>query len=473
MAKKKVKKKVSATDLGARTSPARRPGVGKAIRRPPPKPTPRPAVTTAAPKPAAFNPVAAMTPQQIDERARQIAQSQVQPELDLIGQETKRTDSAHENRNAQLQGWYGAQQGQLNQAFSDTQRALDKMLSLSSTTGQQGSDALAAALRAAGAGSSDLARMTGTQAPPGEEAALLASHAAGVAPQREALAQAAMARLGAQGERRSLASIGGIESIDQERRRYGAEARELGGRRQAAAGRLGGLINEARTGLESRELDKYKTREDLNLAKKKFGEDRANRLFQQWLATKELGLKEKDLNFDQWLSRQNLSLEGAKFAHQQNIDVQELGLRSREIDATIAHLNADAKKEKDANKRKQKEDRAKAWANGRALLEEYLAPRKGEADVSMRPEEGYEGPEGYLTDPADEDKRLKVYKRDYNTAYKRLTSIGLSRSDALRIMMRSGNPQWEDLARRYYNRLKRRSGGAEGYSKSHQNTRAD
>lgn len=398
-------------------------------------PTAKPKLTKQQ-APAPYDPYAPLDPSVIEANARARAQSQVAPELGTLAGIARDTAGAHDTRQKELVGWYGGLQGTLDKSFNQTSSALNQLIALNNQGGVDANNVLSAALRQGNQPvDSAAAMMPGVSTPQSNDAQALASAAANAANQSNFVGANAMGTLQAQGDRRQLATVGGIEASAAENRRYDASRKELGNQVMDVARRIPDLTNVARQDIQALETQKTQ-----------LGEARANRLFQQWLAEKELNLKTKNETFQEYLGQQNLGLQQgqlgldtAKFKHQSSIDWAQIGLNQREIEARLAEIKG--KKGDDRSKL-----RAKQWDNGLAMLQSYMAPTKQEGPI------GVEDP-AQLTD--DNGNQLQAYRRSYDDAFRILTGQAkMSKSDALQVLAASDFGSWRSRARKELYKIK-------------------
>jgi hypothetical protein len=399
----------------------------------PPKAKPK---LTRQPAPKPYDPFAPLDPAAIEANARARAQSQVQPEIDSLSTIARDTAGAHATRGRELLGWYGGLGNTLEKSYAQSSDALNRMIALNNAGGGDANNVLTAALRAGNQPVEQAAgMMKGVQAPTSDDAQILASAAANASNQANFTNANAMGTLQAQGDRRQLAAVGGIEAAAAENRRYDAQRKELGNQAIDVARRIPDLQNVARQDLQALEQQKAQ-----------LGEARANRLFQQYLAEKELNLKSRNETFQEYLatqqlgvSKEELGLKKSQFAHQSQIDWAQIGLNQKEIEARLASI-----KGKDTGEKGKL--RAKQWDNGLSMLQGYMTPGEGEGPI------GVEDPQQLI----DKDGNpLRPYRRSYDDALRILTGKArMAQSDALRVLLASDFPSWRQRARKELARIK-------------------
>lgn len=430
------------------------------------------------------DPLAPMSMADMIAQATQVAQASIQPQVNQVNQDAATAQSAHDTRAQQLQQWAGWEQGNLDNAFSNTRDALNQLVTLQGGVDQSSKDALATALRGSTGSTDQAAAQLGT-ASPTNLTPVLDSSADSAKSMQLGAGSGAGALLGLMGANRTLPSVGLSQNQEVERQRYNAESQGFQKQRNDLLGTVPGLVQ-----------GNLKDQQQFELAKSQFGEQKANDLFQQYLSEQELGLKKKDQSFQQWLAtaqvtgvdpktglpteeaRANKANEGLTAAGQkaQNaIDWANVGINRTQAEGALAQIKADATKEKDAKKKDQLQARGDAMAKGLEWLSGYMAPQKGEAKGTKS-----QYPYGAATsvtvddpsttlDESDPKQNPKYtasateYKRTFDDALRGLTNY-MSRSDALRILMKSEYGDWRKRASSYYNRMKRRPGsGASGY----------
>lgn len=419
---------------------------------------------------SAADPLAPMSMADMIREATAAAAAQIQPGLNAIGQDAATAQSAHDTRGQQLQGWADYSQGNLNSAFDDTRNAINNLITLQGGVDQSSKDALAAALRA-GTGTTDAAASALGVATPTDLSPILSSSADSAKSAELGVNSGAGALLGLMGAQRSLPSVGLKQNQDVENQRYNAQTLDFAKQRGDLTATVPGLVKSS-----------LNDQKQFELAKAQFGQSKANDLFQRYLAEQELGLKKKDQSFQQWLASQQLGetkrsnkanegLQRQQFLHQRNIDWANVGINRTQAEGTLAQIAADAAKEKNATKKEGLQKRGEAIATGLEWLSGYMATKKGES-TSTNGDYPYGAAVAAPVDdpatPADESKNGEAtteYKRTFDDALRGLTNY-MSRSDALRILLKSEYGDWRQRAQQYYSRMKRRPGsGASGYLK--------
>lgn len=433
-------------------------------------------VSAAGPAPVATqDPLAPMSLAQMIKAATDAAMGSVQPQLNSIDQDSASALSAHNARGQQLQGYADWSQGNLNSAFDSTRDALNSLITTQGTVDQASKDSLAAALRG-GTASTDAAASGLGAATPTNLAPVLGSSADSAKSMELGTGAGAGALLGMMGAQKGLPSIGLQQNQGVEAGRYNAITQDLGRKKTDIMGTVPQLVQQ-----------NLKDQQAFELAKRQFGQSKANDLFQQYLAEQELGLKKKDQTFQQWLAtsqldetkRSNQANEGitsTQNANQNAIDWANVGINRTQAEGTLAQIKADAAKEKDGKKKEALKARGDAISKGLEWLSGYMVPSKGQS-TSHHGNYPYGGAvAGSVDDPAtalDESdpkqnpnyqEKSTEYKRTYADALRGLTQY-MSRSDALRILKKSEYSDWRDKANVDYSRLKRR--GVAGYSKGH------
>jgi hypothetical protein len=403
--------------------------------------------------------------QQIQDQAKALAMAQVQPDLNNLDAEQRTAQSenaAQQGQIGQYSQWY---QQQLNNAFGDTERALNSLMTGQTQADQGAQDAFGAALRTGMGNMDSLQQQLGGSGPGGQEAALLQNAIARRASVEGGTAQQAAAALGGVGERRSLGGLQYADMADTERRRSNAVMQDIAGRRRDVTGRIGNLQAQAQTQLTSDERD-------FEMAKQKLGEEKASRLFQQWLSQEELGVSKKNQSFQEYLATQELGLKKGdqalnaaqlaeqqkQNAHSRKIDWANVALKRDDMERMMAQIDADAKNAKTKADKDRAQLRGQVIAKGIDWLTTFLAPdpkQEGNPN-SRRFPTGAGIPDNPDTTP---NEARSGYRRYYVDAYRGLQSQGLSKSDALRVLSKSTYSDWAAQARRELNQMKRRKKG--------------
>lgn len=412
-------------------------------------------------------------------QARDLAASMMMPEEQALAANERQAQADFATRRSLLTDLGNQRQAQMSDAFNRTNQSLNNLITIGAGVSGQDQAALASALRtpnqadqlAAGLGGVDMR----------DEDALIAqaaAHQAGLTNQQQMDAQA---RAGAAGQMMAIPGMETAASLGTLGKEFSAASKERSQARADLGTRKKSLVAETMKDLR-----------DFEVAKRTYGDQRANMLFQQYLSERELGLKEKDMNFQQWLSGQQLeiqqqdsatnrrvavagvtgkdpktgkpTLDYRKWLSDRNIDWANVGVARAQVEATMAGLAQQVADAKDKEQKEAAQARGNAWAKGLEVLGGYLAPREGEGPATRGDRYPY-GP-GTPDDPntPNKDETTGPYKRTFDGAMRKLTQAGMSRSDALRMLMQSDYSDWRTRARQMYNRLKRR-GGAEGYTK--------
>lgn len=410
-----------------------------------------------------------LTPAQMLEAARQSAMTSIQPQEDAIDQEQKTAQGAHDTRVGQITDWAGWQGGRLDKAFADATAAANNLIALQGGVDQKSKDALAAGLRGATSSTGDAAAMLGGINPDTAQVPGVLGSAADAAKSSElGIGGGVAASLGAMGEARGLAGIGLQQNQEQERQRFNAQLGDIRTRKNDLSGQIPGLIQAS-----------LKDQRDFAIAQAQFGEQKANRLFQQYLSEKELDLKTKDQTFQQWLARQTLSetvrsnKAGESATATQNAEANKIawanvGINQTQANAQLAAALQDVKDAKDKTTKERAKARAAALQSGYDSLASFLAPQKGEAQHSTSNRYPFApGSAAVADDPStiniDESADATTpYKRTFDDAF-RMLKTKTSQSDALRILMSSPYEDWRQKARTMLAKMKRRGGRA--YSK--------
>lgn len=426
-------------------------------------------------KPPASTVLTPLTDKQMSTRATELTDAALKPRLNEVDSLNRVAQGAHDTRQQQITGWANWQQGNLDKAFADTQAALNGLIATQGSVDSANRDSLMALLRQ-GTGSTDAAaQMVGTPtptnvAPPADAFTESAKNA------QMTIGAGAGGLMGYMGAQRELAGIGLQQNAEQERQRFNAQQLELMGQRKDIESERGGIMAKNMQDLR-----------DFELSKAQFGETKANRLFQQYLAEKELDLKTKDQSFQQWLARQELGLkkddqgfqqnlatqtldlERQKFLHSVNIDWQNLAMEKDKVTAMFAQIEADTANAKSAADKEKAQLRGESMAKALEWLSGYLQPAKGQNTSTSRK---YPYGAAVADDPATEkDESATEYQKLFADALRGMQQY-TSKSDALRILMKSQYSDWRKRATAEYNRLKRRPSkkrGVPGYEPNPRN----
>lgn len=416
---------------------------------------PKKKATTVAKKPkrvATSTALKPLTENQLNQRATELTNSQLQPRLNKAQAVTRLNQGQHDTRNQQIQGWGNWQQQNLDKSFTDTQAALNNLVATQGNVDAANRDALMAALRAGTGSTSEAAQMVMTPDP--TEVSGLAGASADATKNSQmsmnAGAGGLMAYMGAQ---RGLAGVGLQQAVEQERQRHNAA--------QLESWNSYNDIEAERGGIQAKNLQDLR---DFELSKAQFGETQANNMFQQYLAEQELGLKKKDQTFQQWLATKevnlkaddqefNQNLQRQQFLHSSQIDWANVSDNRAKTEGMFAQIAADAANAKDAKTQDAAKRRGEGMAKALEWLSSYLQPQKGEASSTRRNHPFGAG----VTNEDDASKSTTTYQRLFNDALRGMTNYTTT-SDALRILMKSPYSDWRKEATKRYNKLKRRPG---------------
>lgn len=326
--------------------------------------------------------------------------AQTDPLLNTVGEERRDQTSRHTGRTRDLGSWYGAQAGNLAQAFQDTQAALNNIISTGASSSGQNQAALAAALRASQGQANQLMGTIGGGGGPSNQANILANAASQAEAGQRGLGEQAVARIAGAGEMRNVAGTGLVRAQEDEGRRFRNIESQLDQREREIRESIPGLTEQLRAAMLEQELN------------------RQNLGFQQELGREEFGLKEEEfkenkrnLRFQQNLALQELGLSERQFRHQQDIDFGQLDLAAQEL---LAAQQGGSEGEREDAKL-----RAERFKNAVVAMTEFLKPKRGETRDREKARE----------------RGLNVYNREPQELYTILTKrIGLSRREAVQLI---------------------------------------
>lgn len=322
----------------------------------------RPQSTTPAPwSPPGYNP---MTPSfrgagALQNTAERHATEALAPQLSSIDSAISSAKGGSERRQADLGAWYGDATAKAEAAAKRASDALGNLLSVSGTTLGNAGNSMEATLKELGS--------TPNMAMETDPAALLAALGSSEQSLLGGIASAGAPSVGALNEAPANLSVGLTRAREGEAARLQGEVGELGNQKAAAMNSLPSLISQERTRLESREIDKVKAERDYRLAVQQFGEARAGRLFNEWLAEQELGLNRRQQTFQEYLAEWEARNTETSQADQSALGWADLGQRGNEAD------QAESAEEKKAREEREKL-RGEQRQRGADLLASYLAP---------------------------------------------------------------------------------------------------
>lgn len=433
------------------------------VRTPTASPTASP-VTSPVPATTALpsDPLAALTPDQMQGDAQANALQTIQGLYAPIKEQQALGQSAHNQRSKDISSWAGWQQGQLNDAFGATREAINQIMAQQAGTDTQSQAALAAALRAANGGTENAASLIGggAKAPGSNEQAALASADQSNKMAEQSVNQTGASNIANMGQLSSLGSVGLSENQNKEQQRWNAE-------NQGYQAQLGDVSKQ----LPALVQTSLKDQRDYEIAKGQLGETKANNAFQQYIAERQQNTADKNETFQEWLSRNQLAettrsnKAGEANTATANTNTANQIQQQGQIDWFNAHTNRTsaegqlAQIRKDAATAKTKAEADKATARGTALVNAYqwlsgwLAPVKGQAS-STHSNYPYGPP--VTDDPTTAANETQVeYKKTYADALAQLQNM-LPKSDALRVLSNSQYSDWRNKANADMKLLKRR-----------------
>lgn len=466
-----------------------------------PKPKPKPPT----------DPLAKLTQNQLVGRAGQLSDAALQPQLQDIARAGKQENANYAYRNQLLAQLASGRTNTMTDAIGRANTALNSMISSQASAGAQDRDAMAGLLRNFSAPAEQAAQSLGVQGPdPTQAGQLLTNEQGQQASLNAQTQQQGQAQLGAAA---ALASTPG-QDLSQQMQLLGGEhaatARDLQNKAFEVNAQRPGLVRQ-----NSQDLQQFE------LAKRQFGDQHANMLFQQFLAEKELNLNAKNQTFQQWLSRQqlglskrqlnlqaqnqktqrqiaigeltgsfrgkptlgkqqlNLSKRQQRLAERQflsdwreriarrDIDWAQIGINKEQVDAQLAAAAQDVA----TAKTKKQQDRAKLRGDGmvRAMdaFSGFMAPKPNEQQQSNSTRFPFSRGTPAVADNPNTSRNeaapaVRPYQRLFEDALRTMTAY-TSTSDALRILAKSNYSDWRNEANRRLRRMKRRkAGGARG-----------
>jgi hypothetical protein len=259
------------------------------------------------------------------------SRASIRPELANIRADTRYETAGSGTRQKDISGWYGWQQGELNNAFRDANAALSNLIA----TGQSGDlasqQSMQAALRGDDQAGNALARQIGTMPPTDTDPRILAAAAqSNDAAQRGTLGTAEAGLTGMATQRR-LSGVGANQAHRDETGRLSAFVHEQTNKENELFGRLPGIRAQIRDQILSQEAQKASSAGQLSLGRGQLGETRRSNKAQERIAYSELNLKQQAERFNEWLGTKNVELEFRKFFHSSKIDWANVHLNKQQI----------------------------------------------------------------------------------------------------------------------------------------------
>jgi len=407
---------------------------------------------------ASLMPFKPMTPGQINFRAGRQTQTALAPQLSGLIGERNQEGADFRLRGGLIHNLALGRNAQMQDAINRANSALNSLVVTNRGVNQQSQNALAAGLRGLDKPASEAASALGGIGPEGSGTLLSDAEQ-----NRQSLeAQTQQQGQAALGQATANAAIPGAEEQQAQQELGTAHQKTLADIRNRTAqvqGQRSGLMAQAVQDLTN-----------LEIAKRQFGDQHANMLFQQYLASKQFNLAAQDQTFQQWLAKNQLGLQTQgqnfqqtittagvtgkfhgkdtlalrQFLHQQKIDWANVGINRKQAQAQIDQINADAAKTKDNTKKEQAKVRGQAIINGLSALDSFMQPKPGEnpngsahGDFPFAPgQPPVKDGLGNVKTPA-----TRPYRRTYDDALRILMRY-MRRKDAIRQLAMSNYGDW-------------------------------
>jgi hypothetical protein len=458
--------------------------------------------------PATADPLAPVSSlKDLTTQANQLVDAQTGPDTSTLGQQETTENQQYATRTGLAQGLAGFQQQDTQKAFADTQAALNNLISLSSATGTQDQANLQAALKASDDARAAMYAGAGAAPPPpgtlGQDQTpqLLAGVASQFQGGQNALVQTGQGQITAAGAREAMPGQALALNLRDITGEHTANMKSIQQKRDDIQKQRPNLLRQAVRDLQ-----------DFEIVKRQFGDAHASQLFQQFLADKQLGNQEKDASFQQWLATSGLTgttapggpvpagqttlagraqntsdrvavagvtgrdprtgrptLQARDLSRQwqdrlagRQIDWANVGINQQQVNAQLAAV---AQQAQDAGDKKKSDEAAKRGAGITAGIE-ALAGYMGTPPSNVRPDypaaQAVPATAAIPDNPSTPQNEAKpatkgqdAYKRTFDGAM-RVLELHMSRSDALRILMKSNYSDWRARANYLSQRSKRR-----------------
>jgi hypothetical protein len=364
------------------------------------------------------------------------ARAGIRPELANIRADTRYETEGSKTRQKDISGWYGWQQGELNDAFHDANLALSNLIATNQAGDQASQQSMQAALRGDEGASNALAQQLGTMPPQSNDAQIMAAALqSGDASQRGVLGTAEAGLLGMANQRR-LSGVGANQAHRDETGRLAGFTHEQQQKENELFGRLPGLRAQIRDQILSQEAQKATNSGQLSLGRGQLGETTRSNKAQEKIAWSELGLKARQERFNEWLGKVNVALEYKKFFHSSKIDWANVKLNKTQIMNEGLKIKFDEKMATGTVAKAKAKAKARKWDKGVETLAAYQAAlfKKGK----------------------------RIGYGEFSHIYRTLTGqIKMSRKGALKLLMASDEPIIRQDAKvtwwKYYNPKKYRA----------------
>lgn len=434
-------------------------------------------------------------------QANQLVDAQTSPDTAALGEQEARENQQFATRAGLARGMANYQSEDMRRAFSDTNNALNSLLSTSQATNAQDQSNLQAALQASDDARARMYAAAGAAPPPpgtpgqNETPQLLAGVASQFQGAQNSLAQAGQGDIAAAGAREAIPG-----------QELAINLRNITGEHTANLGDLTQKRNDIQKQRPNLLRQAVRDLQDFELAKRQFGDAHANQMFQQFLAERQLGDQEADTTFQRWLAKSQLlgttpggqttlagraqntadrvavagvtgtdprtgkpTLAARDFLSQwrerlaqRNISWANVGINQQQVNAQLAAV---AQQAADASDKKKSDQAAKRGA-GIAAGIEALSGYMGTAPSNVRPDYPAaaaipatsavpDNPATAVNEAKPATKGSEAYKRTFDGAM-RVLELHMSRSDALRILQKSNYSDWRARANYLTQRSKRR-----------------
>jgi hypothetical protein len=292
------------------------------------------------------------------------------PLLDEVTRGETSAGRIHGGRQAEIGGWQGGYQGAIDQAYRDTESALNNLVAMNVGGNTAMQDSMRAALNRLGSEANAQAMTVGgagTQTP--EEAAAMA--AAQNIPALQARQQGftgdMAARIAQAGTNRALPGLMGFHALNRERARYGGVLQGLAKERADITSRIPAYREQARAAILEEERAKAGQSFQQELAGKQFSEEKRQARESEKIARGQLGVQRGQLKLQRWLARTGFKLDKEKLRTANELSWAELALNEKIADREFALAQQEASGP-DAQLI------GKRWDNGVSMMAEYLQP---------------------------------------------------------------------------------------------------
>jgi hypothetical protein len=396
-----------------------------------------------------YNPLQSPYPNQgaFNKAVKTTAMSGIKPQLGELNTQGRYEAGAHKTRSQQIGGWYGGQTDAARASANNLQQASQSLLG-STQAGNQGAyDAMSAAVNKINADATKSANELGVGAKPVDPNTLLATQAYGQGGNLSLIGDIAAAQAHANALA-PQAQMAGTEAGLQENAKFNATKRDIEAQRRQLKAQIPGLMETARSNLSQTELARSGQRFQQGLARDQFG-----------LQQKQFGEDVKNSRAQRTATRAQTRLATRQFGETQRAQKvserqrdNELGISQQNADTQRAQVIADAQTVAGKGNDEVVKARAKQFDKGITILQN--AWKMTDADKVYKEDKDHFQTKDL--DPGKVNQRMqhRMHGQFNPMVNQIMANTGLTKMEALRVMMAAPNNGWRREAQRQIKVLK-------------------